>query len=493
MAVEEKLPPNYTKLDTALRSIGYSFEVAVADIIDNSIDAQAKTILVRFVIKKNAPLDVAIYDDGRGMDSSTLREAMRFGADVTEQIDRLGKFGLGLKLASLSQARELRVYSFKGSQLSGRGWLEEGISRGFTSNIFDETECRKQLRGLQLEKPVKHSGTVVLWSQLYRVGHSHYAPQEHVQRLINRLRNSLSLAFHRYLSGNARRIAITIDALDSESGDVGIPVVVTGLNPFGYATTGDKDFPQRLMLDGYDQAISMVAHIWPSNAKQPEYKLPGGANARQGFYFYRNDRLIQGGGWNGLRETEPHSSLARLEVEMSPDFDVDVSLDIKKIEVQLPGTLVKAIQNARTKRGIDFRKYLKLAEQAYRSKSLSHSEIPLVLGKGIPKALQDKIVRELGLKKSAKVRKLKFEWGDLEPDYLFDVDRERDAILLNRDYRRALLHGLSGSSTDIPVTKCLLFLVLREVFYSERLSSRAREKLDQANRILLAALKYERT
>src|SRR5262249_8210643 len=101
--------------------------------------------------------------------------------------------------------------------------------------------------------------------------------------------------------------------------------------------------------------------------------------------------------------------------------------------------------------------------------------------------------RELGLKKSTRVRKLKFDWCDLDEDSLFDLDRERDAILLNRKYRRALLHGLSGSSTDVPVTKCLLFLLLREVFYSERLSSRARDKLDQANRILLAAMKYERT
>jgi hypothetical protein len=492
MPAEEKLPPNYSKLDAALRSIGYSFEVAVADIIDNSIDAHASQIIIRFVLRKNANLDLVIYDDGQGMDDVTLREAMRFGADVNKQLNRLGKFGLGLKLASLSQARELRVYSHKRGDVSGRGWLEDSIRRGFSSSIFDPKESSEALKELELHEQLKRPGTVVLWSHLYRIGQNHSTQDEQVQRLMTRLKNYLSLAFHRFLLGSARRIAITIDALDVDSGMVGIPVAVNGLNPFGYSISGNQDFPQQLLLDGYDKQIGMIAHIWPPNSKQPEYKLPGGANARQGFYFYRHDRLIQGGGWNGLREAEPHSSLARVEVDMSPQFDLELSLDIKKIEVQLPSSLVKAIQNAKTKSGLDFKKYLKRAEQAYRIKSLAQTEIPLVLGQGIPKMLQRRILHELGLKKSVRVRKLKFEWHDLDEDYLFDVDRDREAIILNRQYRRSLLHGLSGSSTDIPVTKCLMFLLLREVFYSERLSSRAREKLDQANRILLAAIKYER-
>src|SRR5690242_977727 len=104
MITPETLPPNYAKLDKALRSIGYSFEVAVADIVDNSIDAGARKVLIRFVVRSDDILDLVIVDDGDGMDAATLREAMRFGADVSEHISRLGKFGLGLKLASLSQA-----------------------------------------------------------------------------------------------------------------------------------------------------------------------------------------------------------------------------------------------------------------------------------------------------------------------------------------------------------------------------------------------------
>jgi len=493
MSTEEELLPNYSKLDTALRSIGYSFEVAIADIIDNAIDAEAKQILVRFVMRTSSPLDILVYDDGRGMDSRTLREAMRFGANVSEQINHLGKFGLGLKLASLSQARELRVFTQRMGEMSGRGWLEDGIKRGFTSSIFGVEECWENLRDLKLDDRLRKSGTVVLWSHLYRVGQTHSAPAEQVQRLVDRLKNYLSLAFHRFISRNGRPISITIDVLDGESGEIGIPVLLSALNPFGYFASGNKDFPQELLLDDYNKSLRMIAHIWPANTNQAEYRLPGGANSRQGFYFYRNNRLIQGGGWNGLREADPHLSLARIEVDMSPEFDVEVSLDVKKIEVQLPPSLVQAIQGSKTKLGVEFKKYLKYAEQAYRSKSLAHSELPLVLGNGVPKMLQHSVAQELGIKKSTKFRRLKFEWCDLDKGCLFDVDRERDAIRLNRGYRRTLLHGLSGSSTDIPVTKCLLFLLVREVFYSERLSSKAREELERANRILIAALKYERS
>ena len=92
MSNVEHLPPNFGRLDKALRSIGYSFEAAVADIVDNSVDAMADNVLIRFFMRGNRPLDLVIVDDGKGMDSSTLKEAMRFGADVTQELDRLGKF-----------------------------------------------------------------------------------------------------------------------------------------------------------------------------------------------------------------------------------------------------------------------------------------------------------------------------------------------------------------------------------------------------------------
>ncbi|MGP8021916.1 MAG: ATP-binding protein, partial [Limisphaerales bacterium] len=367
MSVEEHLPPNFGRLDKALRSIGYSFEAAVADIIDNSIDATARNVLVRFILRKNKALDLVILDDGDGMSPSTLKEAMRFGADVTQELDRLGKFGLGLKLASLSQAKELRVFSHNNSKTSGRGWLEEGISSGFMSTILGPAECREMLKLLVPDRPWKKSGTVVWWSYLYRVGQNYSDPNEHTQKLMRRLKDYLSIAFHRFLAGKPRLVRMEIDIFDGDSSLEGLPLPLEPLNPFGYDATGRKGFPAELVAaDGYENRIKIFGHIWPPNSETPEYALPGGANSRQGFYFYRNNRLIQGGGWNGMREAEPHRSLARVEIDMHPDFDVDVSLDVKKVEIQLPPDLVKAIQRSKTDSGVrdyywrTYTKYLRI-------------------------------------------------------------------------------------------------------------------------------------
>jgi len=494
LSTEERLPPNFRKLDGALRSIGYSFEAAVADIIDNSIDAQAKNVRLRLITKGEGPLDLAIWDDGWGMSEHSLQEAMRFGADVSQELERLGKFGLGLKLASLSQAREVHVVTAKNGKLSGRAWLEHGIADGFTCTIFDNSECRQLVSEVVPDQGFKPSATVVRWSRLYRVGQHHNSPEEHAQKLMHRLENYLALAFHRYLAGRPRKVNITLDILDQAAGKVGIPISLDPLDPFNYPLSGNTEFPADMFLDGhYKDRIKMKVHIWPPNSGTPEYKLPGGANSRQGFYFYRNNRLIQGGGWNGMRESETHSSLARIEMDIAADFDVDVSLDVKKVEIQLPPDLVAAIHKAKTSFGVDFKKYLSIADDVYRKRKVTDAELPLIPSQGLPFKLAKYLREELRIKATSKYRDLKIAWKDLGNDDFFEIDRDNDYLYLNRSYRRQLLHGLSGSSADIPVLKCLLFLMLEDALSSERMGSKIREKVEQVNRILVQAVKYERS
>lgn len=493
MSTKDSLPPNYAKLDVALRSIGYSFEVAVADLIDNSIDAKATNILVRLIARADGQLDLVILDNGIGMDEVTLREAMRFGADVTEEIDRLGKFGLGLKLASLSQAREFSVLTVKDGQVSGRAWQEQGIAQGFISTVFDKSECKALLSKVIPDHAIVSSGTVVWWSSLYRISQRHNVTDEHISKLVRRLERHLSLALHRFLSGKAAKIAITVDVFDLTSRRAGLPIRLEPLDPFDYEQSGNAQFPAAMALDGeYKDRIKIKAHIWPPNSTASNYKLPGGSNARQGFYFYRNNRLIQGGGWNGMREAEPHSSLARLEVDMAPDFDLEVSLDVKKVEIQLPQTLANALRRASTTTGIDFKKYLSIADEAYRKRQATEAELPLIPSDGLPSELSRFLHDELRIKRTTKHRDLKIIWENFDDVAFFEIDRERGLLFLNRRYRRQLLHGLPGSAADLPVVKCLLFLLLEDALSSERMGPKIRERIEQINRILTQAVKYER-
>ncbi len=493
MSVEEFLPPNFIKLDKALRSIGYSFEVAVADIVDNSVDAQADHVIVRLLIGGSGHLDLAIWDDGGGMSQEKLKEAMVFGADVTKELQRLGKFGLGLKLASLSQAKSVYVVSLEKGALSGRAWLEHGIAKGFSSTVFDRQECEAIVREAFPDRKWKRSGTIVRWSGLYRIGHHHEAPDEYAQKLVHRLRNHLALAFHRFLGGRPRKMRISLDIFDQRIGQAGIPVELEALDPFSYGQSGHDGFPANMVIDGeFAGRLRMKAHVWPPNSGAPGYKLPGGANSRQGFYFYRNNRLIQGGGWSGLREAEPHASLARLEVDIDEGFDLEVSLDVKKVEIQLPANVVEAIQKARTPNGIDFKKYLSMADQAYRTRQITEAELPLIPTSGLPKELIVYLQRELRHKATKKHRDLRIQWDSLEDDEFFRIDRDEGRLFLNRSFRKRLLHGLPGSAGDVPIVKCLLFLVLEEALTSERMGAKLRERVEQVNRLLLRAIKYER-
>jgi hypothetical protein len=494
MSTEEQLPPNYAKLDVALRSIGYSFEAAVADIVDNSIDAGASLVRVRLITRPDGHVDLAIWDDGEGMAADTLKEALRFGSDISSDLNRLGKFGLGLKLASLSQARELRVVSTKSGEMVGRAWLEHGIATGFTSTIFTAEESERIAMQTAPDLRFRSSGTLVLWSGLYRIGRHPGGADELAQRLMRRLENYLPIAFHRFLAGSPRKVAISVDIFQQTPPRLGIPVDLEPLNPFGYPRSGDRRFPLTLTAGGeYAGRLRIRAHIWPPNSSAAEYKLPGGANARQGFYFYRNNRLIQGGGWNGIREVEPHASLARVEIDIPADLDIDLSLDVKKTEIQLPPKLISSIQLSKSSSGIDFKKYLATADSTYRTRKPTDSELPLIPAEGLPADLVAFLRNELKHKGTTRSRPLCITWNRLAADEFFSIDRDRGVLSLNATFRRRLLHGMPGSSADLPVVKCLLFLLLRETLVSERMGSNMRKELEQANRVLLEAVRYERT
>jgi hypothetical protein len=311
---------------------------------------------------------------------------------------------------------------------------------------------------------------------------------------MRRLENYLALAFHRFLSGRACKVDIAVDIVDMESGRSGIPITLDPLDPFDYGSSGQRGFPAKMVAAGaFGDRIKIIAHIWPPNSDAVGYKLPGGTNARQGFYFYRNNRLIQGGGWNGIREAEPHSSLARLEIDITPDFDVDVSLDVKKVEIQLPPDLVTSIQKAKTRSGVDFKKYMAIADQAYRTRKATDAELPLIPSQGLPSELTKFLHTELRIERTTKHRDLKIIWKYLDKESFFDFDRDSGHLYLNRSYRTQLNRGFPGSSADIPVVKCLLFLLLEEALSSERMGPKIREQVDQVNRILLKAVKYERS
>lgn len=209
-ASEIYLPPSAPDLLESMRAIGYSFQAALADLIDKSIAASANTINVRFSVS-GEPY-VAVIDDGSGMSPEELTTAMRHGStnpgNVRGDLD-LGRFGLGLKTASLSQCRTLTVVSLRGGTLSARRWdLDHVRSRNNWILLnLPEVQAREIPHVNDLLK--YGHGTIVLWHHFDKLAADGESVQDGIGEHMDLARDHLALVFHRYLG--SRQSPLTID------------------------------------------------------------------------------------------------------------------------------------------------------------------------------------------------------------------------------------------------------------------------------------------
>lgn len=343
--------PAAKRLVGSLRDMGYEFATAVADLVDNSIEAGATVVTIDIEFEGEDSW-VRISDNGTGMSSAALREAMRYGSSRVYSGDDLGKFGLGLKVASLSQCRRLTVASRRSRErfeVSGFCWDLEHIDR---TNRWELVSVTEDKAGPSLFSPLKHApGTVVLWQRLDRILGYEYPDGESARRrlasMCREVEGHLSVVFHRFLSGEVRgrpRLSIVVNGTSIESWDpfarnepatkslepVSIPVAHGGLRgqlllePFVLPHQGDFSTPE-----SFKRASG-----------------PANWNQQQGFYIYRAHRLIQSGGWCRIRTNDEHTKLARVALRISPQLDDAFRVNVAKMRVQLPPAMRERIAEA---------------------------------------------------------------------------------------------------------------------------------------------------
>lgn len=469
--------PDAGRLITALRQIGYSLEQAVADLVDNSINANASTVLIRFLHDGNDIKAVAVADDGFGMDEEGIRDAMRFGSREAADVGTLGKFGMGLKLASLSHAQTLNVYSTTGSGSGGRRWTLEGIRKGWMCE-----RVRPEICGSMLERkwgPINLSegGTLVLWEDLDKLPSHRRGLKYTLTSLETRLRLHLGLCFHRFIESGSLRICID-QLLVSRVGQ-GMQSDITPLNPFGYVRSGHAEYPRKMVteLSGIGP-LELEAHIWPAKSEAPEYRLGRRSSARQGFYFYRNGRLIQAGGWNGLLhdETEPHSSLARIRVDLPVEYDEDFGINVQKSTVLVPPVFPEVL-DAVSEDGVSFEDFRRDAVQVYRSANALRNEAGRYPEAGLSRDTLKELKDMYG--RPSDTQGFRIRWAKLREDEFFRLDREQNKILLNRNVREFV--------GDEPI-KLLVAVLMRNDLSGKVTRARERE-LALLNSLLVASLK----
>lgn len=322
-----ELPPVASMLMQSLRSVGYSTSAALADLVDNSISALAGTVDVS-VSMRSAPF-VAISDDGEGMDEATLVSAMRFGSrdprDSRQHSD-LGRFGLGLKTASLSQCRRLSVASLKGGNLSIARWdLDECERR---ASWWLERPGRDELPHEPLAfLEQRHHGTCVIWEDLDRLG------GDGAERAILEAADYLALAFHRFLAGEmVGPFSILLNGRPLEAAD-----------PFleGHAR-GQALHTEYLTVDDHTVTVTPFVLPFPSRLGPEDLARAGGRESLKtghGFYIYRGGRLVVPGGWFRIVPSDDLIRLARIRVDLPVELDHLWRIDIRKAIAEPPPAL----------------------------------------------------------------------------------------------------------------------------------------------------------
>jgi hypothetical protein len=488
---EEQLPPNYAPFIHALRNVGYSFEESVADLVDNSIDAKASKVRIRFLVRNSKTVDLLISDNGDGMDEQKLREAMRFGTQsLVEQEERLGMFGLGLKLASIAHAENLYVISLKNENFVGRAWTDEGLKKGFYCSVLSLSELKEVCALSSLPDP-DGKGTWVLWRNLFRYSARFEEAEQLCEELLKSVREHLGLHLHRFLS----RVDISLDILDQKF-NCGPPRKVEALDPFGYGDSFLKDYPVELVAAGdYAGSMEIIAHIWPPNSASKEYKLPGGAIKRQGLFFYRNNRLLAGGGWYGIKDgLDAHDSLGRVEIHLKKNVERETSVDVRKAMVKLTPNMREAIAQSKSRDGLTFRRYLSDVNKAYRKKVQSDPKSsPLIPQGGYPSELTEGLKRLLDQHKTGDLRPMDFEWVEFHDDepIFFDINRQESKCYLNARYRPLFCRSDRNRKNDAVLVKTLLFLLLKDTLDKERLSEKQEKWLNELNRMMSLSGNFE--
>jgi len=339
-----------TSLAESCRDMGYSMETAVADIIDNCIAAEASMVSIRFSWNSDNPW-LAIIDDGHGMSKDELIAAMRFGsADPREMRspNDLGRFGLGMKTASLSQCRHLIVLSKKTGAFSAFEWdldqITGDLCHEWRLGIIDINELNKlkplfSLYDKYLQE--KESGTIVLWQGFDKMeSQSSSAARETVfDALMADTRKHIELFFHRFLSHERGKSHVVISMNEDK---------LEGFNPFNPNCPATQELDeQRFLLEG--QEIIVQPYILPHRDKVPhqeyeKYAMEEGYLSNQGLYIYRNRRLIIKGTWFRLIKKDVTNQLIRIRVDIPNTLDHLWKIDVKKANAAPPESARKELR-----------------------------------------------------------------------------------------------------------------------------------------------------
>lgn len=349
-----KAEPIASMLIESMRDFGYSLETAMADVIDNAITARARNIKI-FAEIEDTGARIGIVDDGAGMSESDLLMAMRLGSNNPLQkrtISDLGRFGLGLKTASFSQCRRLTVISRNNGKTCAAIW------------DLDHVTATNEWQVIIPDKPadipwfdeIEDSGTLVLWENLDRITEKasvDIARNHFNQRLVD-AGDHIELVFHRFLTGEPgiKKIKIFLNNRALEAFDPfhsNHPATIHG--PKESIPLGDQEV--------IVQAFTLPHHKKVTRSDWEKYAGKAGYLKNQGFYVYREKRLIIYSTWFRLARQMELTKLTRVRIDISNSLDSEWKIDVKKSSAQLPYQVRERLRKIIEAIGADSRRVYK--------------------------------------------------------------------------------------------------------------------------------------
>lgn len=321
--------PPAKRLINSMRAIGYTFSTSLADIIDNSISAMAKNINIYTDTFSDSPY-LEIFDDGIGMSYDELINALIFGSERVYDEDDLGRFGLGLKAASLAQCRKLQVCSKQNGKIFCMGYDLDVIEKtdSWDIMVYNEHEI-SQIPNIEfLENLV--SGTIVKWEKFDFIENESKPGQftENLRKIISDAIKHVSLVFHRYYDD--------VNIMFNEN-------KIPKRDPFliNSKPRQQTGIPINEYIDNSKITIIPYSLPYANTLTLEEKELLGLENGKsiyddQGFYIYRNRRLIIWGSWLRMNQKSEFNKLARVQVDIPTSLDSIWMLDVKKSSAKIP-------------------------------------------------------------------------------------------------------------------------------------------------------------
>ncbi len=310
-------PPNPQRTLSALRELGYDSYSAIADLIDNSIDAGAERIAVS-ITESEGDIVVQIADDGSGMDEARLDEALRLGSDTSRVENDLGKFGMGLVTASISMSKRVEVFT----KINGGS----GFYGGFDLDIIEEKNDF-----VKWVQPVAEIGNGTLfddWSTIIKLSKTDRINNRQPSEFANKLRKHLGQVFRKFLKAGT---TISVNAKAVE------PIDPLMLADKGTAVIYDEP----VQIEGGTIHLRVVD--LPDYGSAPNKDL-GIIPQNSGFYIMRNNREIMKAETFEFYKKHPDYSHFRAEIEFDGSLDAVLHSDVKKMTITPPQSVLQKIQ-----------------------------------------------------------------------------------------------------------------------------------------------------